>query len=437
MTAISRRAAPTTVGLLLLCAGCAWCGPFRDPSPVKAGYNPAEIVDECARCDADHLLDMRALYQVAEQVRLSQRPPVPAPKRSVLVLSGGGSYGAYPAGFLVGWTATGTRPEFDAVTGISTGALMAPMAFLGPSYDPQLRILYTTLRNGDLYRFRRSVRSLLFADSVADNRPMERKVEELVTPDVLCQVAAEHAKGRRLYVGTTELDGRRFVVWDMGAIATRGTPDDLDLFRKVLLASTAIPGFFPPVKIPVTVDGKPFVERHVDGGVSAALFFRPPYVPPDQRNDPAATSLANTDLYVLVAGKLYADPEPVRPRALAIAASSVSTVIYSQARGDLMKLYTACVLTGMNYRLTAIPPEYTAPASSTDFDPAEMTRMFDEGVRQAMSGAAWRSTPPGQEPGEGVSLRCGTTLLREPDGVPPQSGGGPARRILPPNPVAK
>jgi predicted acylesterase/phospholipase RssA len=426
------------VGLALAPLGCGSSGPFRDPSPVKAGVNPADLEDVCTRCDAGHQLDMRGLFQVAEQVRLARKPAAPPPKKSVLVLSGGGTYGAYSAGVLVGWSETGTRPEFDVVTGISTGALIAPMAFLGPAYDPQLRNLYTTLRNEDLYRVRRSLRGLLFADSVADNAPMVRKVEELVTPEVLCQVAAEHQKGRRLYVGTTELDGRRFVVWDMGAIACRGTPADLELFRKILLGSSAIPGFFPPQEIPVTVDGRPFTERHVDGGVSAALFFRPPYVPPEQRNDPVAASLAGTDLYMLVAGKLYADPEPVRPRALPIAATSVSTVIYAQARGDLMKLYTACVLTGMNYQLSAIPPEFVVPASSTDFDPVEMTRMFEEGRKQVPAGTAWRTTPPGYAPGEGVSLRSGTVLTRVANGPPRGPGTGPAIPVvIPPAPVAK
>ena len=84
--------------------------------------------------------------------------------------------------------------------------------------------------------------------------------------------------GRRLYVGTTELEAKRPVIWDLGEIACRGTMDDLVLFRQVLLASAAIPGFFPPVRIPVTVDGQELTERHVDGGVTNALFFRPPYV---------------------------------------------------------------------------------------------------------------------------------------------------------------
>jgi predicted acylesterase/phospholipase RssA len=273
--------------------------------------------------------------------------------------------------------------------------------------------MYTTLRNENLFRYK-SPFGALWSDSVAETGPLARKVEEIVTPEFLAAVAAEHARGRRLYVGTTELEGRRQVVWDMGAIAARGSPHDLGLFRNVLLASAAIPGFFPPVRIPVAVDGKLYEEWHVDGGVTAALFFRPPWVPPDRRADPAAASLANTDLYVLVAGKLYPDPDPVRPAALTIAATSVSALIHAQTRGDLGKLYLASVLTGMNYRVAAIPPAFRTMVSSTDFDPAEMTKLFDEGVRQALAGTAWRATPPGLEKGEGVTQRQGVQLVRWP-----------------------
>src|SRR5581483_3651702 len=169
---------------------------------------------------------------------------------------------------------------------------------------------------------------------------------------------------------------------------------------RVLLASAAIPGFFPPVRIPVEADGMKFEERHVDGGVTAALFYRPPYLPPGQRSDPAKASLYDSDLYIVVAGKLYPDPEQVKANVLDIAGSSVSTLIYSQTRDELYKLYTACVLTGMNYHLAAIPQEFPATSSSTDFDPTQMTMMFEAGRRQAVGGTAWRATPPGLEPGE-------------------------------------
>jgi hypothetical protein len=414
--------------LLVLLAGCGG-RMTAPPSPVKAGYNPVELLDPVGEADAEHGLDMKDLFALAEKVRQERRPAVLPPERNILVLSGGGTYGAYSAGVLYGWTRTGTRPTFDVVTGISTGALIAPLAFLGPEYDGQLREVYTTLRNNDVFRIRKTLRTvLLVTDSLADNSPLARKIEQMVTPDLLRKIAHEHGVcGRRLYVGTTELDSRRPVIWDLGEIASRGTMDDLILFRKVLLASAAIPGFFPPVRITVTADGQPLTEHHVDGGVTNALFFRPPHLPPGQRGDPVQASLYGSNVYTLVAGKLYADPDPVRPRALTIAANSVSTLIYSQTRGDLLKLYTACLLTGMNYYTAAIPPDFPAPAGSTDFDPAEMTRMFDEGVRQTANGMPWRTTPPGLEPGEGAFLRTGTQLQKVPLGTapPPPVSRGP------------
>jgi predicted acylesterase/phospholipase RssA len=300
-----------------------------------------------------------------------------------------------------------------------------------------LQELYTQVRQDELYIVRKSIRTL-FSTALADNKPLVQKLEAMVTPGLLAAVAEEHAKGRRLYIGTTELDGRRQVVWDMGAIAARGTPADLDLFRHVILASAAIPGFFPPVPIPVDIDGKVYEERHVDGGVTASLFFRPPWIPPERRSDPSFSSLHGTDLYIVVAGKLYPDPEPVKARALAIAAAGVSTLLYSAARNDTRQLYMACVLTGMNYNLTAIPAATPVTIASTDFDPVEMRKLFDLGVREVTTKVCWRTTPPGLERGEGISLRAGTHLTRTGTArvVPKQDDMAPGPLLFrPPGPL--
>ena len=163
------------------------------------------------------------------------------------------------------------------------------------------------------------------------------------------------------HVGTTEEEGKQFVVWDLGAMAARNGPGDRELIMKVLLGSAAPAGFFPAAKIEVNVNGVRYVERHVDGGVSQAVFFRPPYISPDDRSDVAARYLAGTKVYVIVAGKLYADPEVIRPWSLAQAGKSVSTLIYAQTRGDLQRLYTVCLLTGMDYYISAIPQGFPAP----------------------------------------------------------------------------
>ncbi|HVK17064.1 MAG TPA: patatin-like phospholipase family protein [Fimbriiglobus sp.] len=423
----------------LVCAGLfgiavvmlAGCGKIRDPyrgttSPVEAGLNTNDLIDPAAQIEADSLGNVQELYAAAERLKAGASPnhrPTAAdpsrPRRSVLCISGGGALGAYPAGVVCGWTAHGDRPgcngrpNFDVVTGISTGALIAPLVFLGPQYDEEVRKFYTTVEKRDIFRLR-PVRGL-FSIALADNAPLAGLVDEVLTEDKVQELAAEHRKGRRLYIGTTELEGRRFVFWDLGAIACRGCPDDREMIKKILLGSSAIPGFFPPARIPVTVDGKTYVEEHGDGGVSMGIFFRPPYIPPE-RWTPEGKDLHDVDLYMLVAGKLYSDAAPIKERSLTLAGSSVSTIIYGQTRGDLQRMYLISILSGMSYNLAAIPPEFPAPMSSTEFSRGPMTAMFDEGYRQAAAGTAWRKSPPGVEPGESMLGRAGTVLTEQPRG---------------------
>jgi hypothetical protein len=419
---------------LVALVGGAGCGtladPYRNtPTPAKVGLNTRDLIDPPAQREADRLLNIGALVEVSESVRRTVVARADAadpgrrnrPPRNVLCLSGGGSYGAFSAGLLVGWTAAGTRPAFDTVTGISTGALIAPLAFLGPKYDAEMKRFYTDIRTRDIY-ISRTVRGL-FTNALADNGPLGDKIDAFVTPELMAELACEHRKGRRLYVGTTELEGKRFVVWDVGAIACRDGYAGKELVKQILLASSAIPGFFPPSTIPVTVDGRQLVERHGDGGVSQGIFCRPPHVP---EGVPAELALPGTQVWCVVAGKLYADPAPLKKRSIGIAATSVSAVIYAQTRGDLLRIYTGCVLAGMDYHLTAIPEGFDAPKSAADFEAGPMRRMFDEGYRLALGGNAWRSTAPGAEPGETVRERYGTVLTEEKRGpaVDTQRGEG-------------
>jgi predicted acylesterase/phospholipase RssA len=329
---------------------------------------------------------------------------------NVLVLSGGGAYGAYSAGVLAGWSETGTRPTFDVVTGISTGALVATLAFLGPERDSDLRRFYTTITDDDIYSRKSDLRALL-SDSFRESKPLAKLIDAVVDVKMLREIAAEHKKGRRLYVGTTHLDARRLVVWDMGEIASRDTPADLALFRKVLLASASIPGFFPPIPIDVEVDNQPAEELHVDGGVTASLFFRPPHVTRAERRALGERPLEGSNVYIVVAGKLYADPGCVERRLIPIAADSITALLYSKCRADLFQLYALALSTGMNYRVTSVPAELDVPRDATSFDPKVMTALFDIGRQQALSGNGWRASPPGTQPGEEVPVRGGTKLV--------------------------
>ena len=200
--------------ILLVLVGCR--GGLRDPyrrtvSPVDAGYNTNNLLDLVTQADADSLGNVGDVYQAAERLRKKPTPEQLAQRRSVLCLSGGGCYGAYSAGVLCGWTASGDRPgtngrpNFSVVTGISTGALIAPYAFLGPRYDDHVRKFFTTIEDRDIYRLR-PVRGL-FGIALADNTPLANLIDESVTPEIIREVAEEHRKGRRLYIGTTELEG--------------------------------------------------------------------------------------------------------------------------------------------------------------------------------------------------------------------------------------
>jgi Patatin-like phospholipase len=372
-----------------------------------------DLVDAQAARDMVPVIDVRVCESLAAQTQgtgvVTASATSSKKQFNVLVLSGGGAYGAYSAGVLAGWTETGTRPDFDVVTGVSTGALVATMAFLGPDKDPYLKRFYTKVTDKDVYA-RKSDLAALLSDSFRESKPLAKLIEIIVDEKMIREIAAEHAKGRRLYVGTTHLDARRLVVWDMGEIASRGTPSDLTLFRRVLLASASIPGYFPPVPMMVEVDGKPVEELHVDGGVTASLFFRSPQVSAATAKKLGDRPMEGSNIFIIVAGKLYADPGCVERRLIPIAADSISALLYSQCRGDLFQLYALSLATGMNYRMTAIPAIAEVPSDATSFDPKVMGYLFDLGHKQALSEHPWRTTPPGTESGEEVPVRGGTKL---------------------------
>ncbi len=430
------------VGLVIIGALAVGCQSAGAPgSPARAGLNTRDLIDPAAQAESEELTPGSQLAAAAERLRKDRQEKLgdqskkeggqgaTKPSRNVLCLSGGGSFGAYSAGVLIGWSEQGVRPDFDVVTGISTGALIAPFAFLGPKYDPQLKHFYTALESRDLYRVR-PLRAL-FGEAFADTAPLAAQLDAFFTPEAMAEIADAHRRGRRLYVGTTEEEGKQFVVWDIGAMAERGRPCDRELIVKVILGSASPAGFFPSAKIDVVVDGRRYTERHVDGCVSQSLFFRPPYVPPEERSDVAARDLAGTKVYVIVAGKLYADPEVIRPWSLAQASKSVSTLLYAQTRGDLQRLYMICLLTGMDYYVSAIPQGYEAPTSSAAFEPAVMTALFEEGRRVIGTPEAWRTLPPGVGTGESTLNRAGPVLTYQQRG-PLLPITGPRGLHLPP-----
>jgi predicted acylesterase/phospholipase RssA len=347
--------------------------------------------------------DAKSEHAVIRQASQSAEPTA-AKQRTVLAVSGGGLYGAYAAGVLKGWTASGTRPKFDVVTGISTGALVATGAFLGPEYDSVIENVYTTVETRDVFR-RHWLPAMFWSDSVADSRPLLRLIESAITPQALEEIAAQHRAGRRLYVGTNNLDTTRLVVWDMGAIAAGDDPNKLELFRKLLLASCSVPGLLPPVPIDIEIDGKRHTELHVDGGVSTMVFIQDRML--QAPGEAADKKASNTTVYVLIAGKLEADGPPVRRRLVSVALESMNGLFRARHRADLERIHQIAHDAGAKFGFAAIPDEVQSAVTSVAFDPKLMRQLFDAGYQFAVDGPVWNPNPPGLDPEDQTHPRTG------------------------------
>jgi len=316
-----------------------------------------------------------------------------------LALSGGGSAGAFGAGILNGWTARGDRPKFKVVTGVSTGALIATFAFLGPDYDDELKEAYTTIDATYIYTAH-NLLSLIWSESVTDNKPFRDMIAKYITEDVLDKVAAEDQKGRRLYIMSSDLDREWPVVWDLGAIANSSSPSRLSLYRQVVLASASIPAVFPPVLIQVTVDGKPYDELHVDGGVFTQAFFIGNAIDlkktvhdahPEWKKD------AIQKLYVIRNGRIDAQTRVTNRSLGSISGNSISTMLKMSGINDLYRLYVGQLTGELEFYYVAFPLGYV-PASVEEFNKEEMNQEYNLGYKLGSEGVPWQRLPPGYRP---------------------------------------
>jgi hypothetical protein len=315
------------------------------------------------------------------------------PVYSGLAISGGGSTGAFGAGVLCGWTAAGTRPTFKLVTGISTGALIAPYAFAGPEYDDKLRSVYTTVSTKDIAKT--SKRPPWNSEALQDSTPLADLIANDVNEDMLADIATAHARGQRLYIGTVNLAAQRFVIWNMGAIAASQSPGSLQLFRNVMLASASIPGAFPPVMIEVEVGGETFDEMHVDGGTITQVFFYEFILDLKQAARESglnADSEISSSVYVLRNGKAGPEPKQVKRDVLAISGRALSTMIKSAALNDLIRIYHFTRRDQINFNFADVPGDWEYEKSE-QFDQEEMNALFDLGYRMSVEENVWRKSP--------------------------------------------
>jgi predicted acylesterase/phospholipase RssA len=328
------------------------------------------------------------------------------PPAVYLAISGGGENGAYGAGILTAWSEVGTRPEFKAVTGVSTGALIAPFAFLGPDRDKELERFYTTIDKSQVMVSRGLISGVL-GDSLYDSGPLLRLIRSVLTPDFVAAIGKEYSeKGRLLFVATTNLDVPVGVLWNIGAIAAGGNKDAPELIAKILLASASIPGALPPVMIDVEAGGQRYQEMHVDGGTVAQVVLYPPSFSGDDLKEavgPNGMRLLQTvahrerELYVIRNSRPGPDFETVDRSTLKIAGRAVSTLISTQGIGDLYQLYLVCQRDHIDYNVTYIPNSFSEKITAP-FDRGYMNRLYRVGREQMLAGKAWSKYPPGYNP---------------------------------------
>lgn len=402
---LKRAALVLVLAMQGLVAGCA------SPSRMSAVPSPLTVQAQASVPNARFFPDRNdpALVDEAMSSYNKERAWLaasghtgPLPPVAFLTISGGGGDGAFGAGLLSGWTETGKRPTFKLVTGISTGALIAPFAFLGPEYDPVLLETYTTVTDQQIFK-KRNMTAALFDDAMADTRPMSKLVDRYVTRALLDAIATEYAKGRLLLIGTTNLDSREPVYWNMGAIASSKNPEALTLFRKVVLASAAIPGAFPPVMFDVTVDGVRYQEMHVDGGATRQVFMYPPTL-----NLAAMSTTLGAErqrsVYIIRNSRLDPEWASVDRRTLSIVNRAVSSLIQTQGFGDLNRMYLTASRDHVDYNLAFIPQDFTV-AKTAEFDINYMRPLFERGRELAAGGYRWAKYPPGYDPTSGAEHR--------------------------------
>ncbi len=323
-----------------------------------------------------------------------QAPPTGRPLNAI-ILSGGGKFGAYSTGVIAGWTATGTRPTFDIATGVSTGAIIAPLVFLGPKYDEALKSYFTLYVREDLFDIK-PIRGIRKSDALADPAKLKAIIDRQINDEFVADLAQAHREGRRLFVGTTNLMTHRLTVWDLTALAASCRPDSTDMVRKVIMAASSIPGFLPPVEFDITVNGVCYHELHGDAGNVTQGFIRTANgLPP------------GSNVYVICAGYLHTPPRTERPGFFGLVSRGVSDSLDALFRADLVNLYSLCAATRSKFHLISMPPTLKTTGGSMSFHLDEALQMYQVGYQMGTSGPAWRVTPPGCQPGEGAIPRTG------------------------------
>lgn len=390
------------VAAALLISGCAAIAPRQTPPDAFAAERAIVTGLPTVRFWGDEV----PAGNIVEELR-KRLPNLPRPSSfttmadgrplvEYLALSGGGPNGAFGAGLLAGWTWQGTRPQFEVVTGISAGAIIAPFAFLGPRYDKQLEEIWTEYETSEIVTAQ-ILPGLLGGPSLADTTPLAKLVARYVDRRLLRAIAAEYRRGRMLLIGTTNLDAQRPVIWNMGEIAASSHPKAVDLFRQVIMASAAIPGAFPPVHIAVETDGQVVEEMHVDGGVTRQVFIAPVQLKLTTFDALYGDRKPVRRIYIITNGKVSPEFEPVQPTAISIAARSITTLTKTHNEGDIYRIWRMARDSGAAFNLAAIPASFNVKSKQA-FDPVYQRALYKVGYEMGLAGGGWTNIPADLKP---------------------------------------
>jgi hypothetical protein len=299
---------------------------------------------------------------------------------NIITLSGGGQNGAFGAGFLIGWRESGQRPLFDAVGGVSTGALLATHALLGtPADDALLEEMYTQVSKEDIYSDKGLLAIVSGTDSLKDTKPLRSLIAKYITADTLRRVAEVGDEGRFVVVGTTNVDYGQTWVWNMTAIARAG---ELELYRNVLLASASFPIVFPPVEI----DGHLFV----DGAARSNLVV--PGMAGQERPSPPLYGPGN--IYLISNGRLQHPPEALRRALGDVAATTVGVMMDQSMQTAVTRSFFGAQVLGYRFNMVAIPDDVKIGKDPLAFDPQQMRAAFDAGREMGRQSDPWAHVPP-------------------------------------------
>ncbi len=386
----SRTLAVASIAMLLLSA-CA--SVVRAPVPLALAEKASITGIPEARQWGDVASENYLVFLGLDDEKIREKAQaIYQQEHHYLALSGGGARGAFGAGLLAGWAQHGDRPNFTMVSGVSTGALIAPYAFLGAKYDPIIKEIYVKHSTDDLFR-RRNIFSIVGGDSVTDVSGFIALIKRYLPDNLIDEIAAQNRLGRELFIGTTNLDSERPVTWNIGAIANSDHPGRYDLVRQVIMASASLPVAFPPVMIAVMAGGAQYDEMHVDGGVANQVFVYPLGI------DWSVVArklkvVGQPKLYVVRNAKLSPEWSITERKAVAIGTRSLNSLMRTQGLGDLYRIYTGAERDGIDFNLAYIPDDFV-DKSAEPVDANTMLELYNIGQSLGRNGYAWSKVPPG------------------------------------------